>query len=212
MVVTARSCPLIIRVMIRRAGPGQRRNQREECRGMKRAGARPQDDQHADQPDRGRDPAAHADLLAKKKDRQRGDEQRRDEAGGGSFRDRQKPQAGNEEQRRAEQRRAAHDLKHGRCGPCSANNGEPGTIAGTMISSEHQKPDPGDLDRGQRRRQIFRRRIRSAEKNGRCEHQRDAAKRPVGARRRNIRPAVFSAGKGNGALSSLAAAAGRGHG
>ena len=56
---------------------------------MKRAGAGPQDDEHADQADAGRDPAAQADLLAEKDDRQCGDEQRRDEAGGGGFRDRQ---------------------------------------------------------------------------------------------------------------------------
>ena len=71
------------------AGPGERRDDREERGGMKRARARPQDDHHADQADRGRDPAAHADVLAEEDDRQRGDEQRRDEAGGGGFRDRE---------------------------------------------------------------------------------------------------------------------------
>ena len=80
---------------------------------MKRAGARPQDDEHADQADRGRDPAPHADFLTEEDDRQRGDEQRRDEAGGGGFRDRQEAQTGDEEQRRTQQRGAAQQLQAG---------------------------------------------------------------------------------------------------
>ena len=48
------------------------------------------------------------------------------------------------------------------------------------------------------------------EKHRRGQDQRDAAERPVGARRRGCAwPACFS-GNGNGALSSLAAAAGGG--
>ena len=51
-----------------------------------------------------------------------------------------------------------------------------------MISANTRKPDPGDLDRRQRRRQIFRGDVRGAEKHRRGEDQRDAAERPVGAR------------------------------
>ena len=166
-----------------RAGPGQRRDEREKRRGMKRAGARPQDDQHADQADAGRDPAAQADLLAEKNDRQRGDEQRRDEAGGGGFRDRQEPQAGNEEQRRAQHRHAAHQLQ---AEPVGLQRKQRRTRHHRRRHDqrEHQKPDPRDLDRRQRRREIFRRHVGGAEKDRRGQNQRDALERPVGARGR----------------------------
>ena len=47
---------------------------------------------------------------------------------------------------------------------------------------EHQEADPCDLDRGQCRRQIFRRYVGGSEKYRRCEDQRDALERTVGAR------------------------------
>ena len=161
-------------------------------------------------PDRGRDPAPHADLLAEKHDRQRGDEQRRDEAGGGGFRDRQKAQAGDEEQRRAKQRGAAHQLQ---AEPAGAQREQRRARQHRRRHDqrEHQKPDPGDLDRGQRRRQIFRGDVRGAEKYRRRQDQRDALERTVGARAARLRAAAdFFSGNGNGALSSLAAAAGGG--
>ena len=192
-----------------RAGPGQRRDDREERGGMKRAGARPQDDQHADQADRGRKPAAHADALAKKDDRQRGDEQRRDEAGGGRFRDRKKPQAGDEEQRRRQQRDAAHHLQPEPSGSQRVER-RARQHRRRHDQREHQKPDPGDLDRGQRRRQIFRGDVGGAEKNRRGQDQRDAAERPIGARRRAVARRTSSRAKAMRALSSLAAAAGGG--
>jgi hypothetical protein len=52
---------------------------------MKRAGARAQDDQHADQAERGGEPAAHAHLLTEEDNGERSDEQRCDEAGCGRF-------------------------------------------------------------------------------------------------------------------------------
>ena len=59
---------------------------------------------------------------------------------------------------------------------------------------EHQETKPGDLDRRQRRRQIFRGDIRSSEKHRRDQDQRDAAERPVGARRSGtVRPACCRA-------------------
>jgi len=73
MVVTARSAAHHAR-HDQRAGPSQRRNQREERGGMKRAGARPQDDQHADKSERGRQPTAQSHALSEKDDRERGDE------------------------------------------------------------------------------------------------------------------------------------------
>ena len=85
--------------------------------------------------DRGRDPAPSADALAEKGDRQRGHEQRRDETGGGSFRDRQIAQAGDEEQRGGQERESAHQLQSGPLRVRSANSGEPGSIAGDMISA-----------------------------------------------------------------------------
>ena len=75
---------------------------------------------------------------------------------------------------------------------------------------EHQEADPGDLDRGQRRREIFRGDVGDAEKHRRGQDQRDALERPVGARGRACGAAGFFSGNGNGALSSLAAAAGGG--
>src|SRR5205814_7524740 len=93
------------------ARPGQRRDDWEKRRRMKRSTARPEDNHDAYQADRSRDPAAQPDALAEKDDRQRSDEQRRDEAGGGCFRDRKKPQAGKEEQRRTQQRHTADHLQ-----------------------------------------------------------------------------------------------------
>ena len=49
----------------------------------------------------------------------------------------------------------------------NANSGDPGNIAGNMINANGQEPDPGDLDRGQCRRQIFRRHVRGPEEYGR---------------------------------------------
>ena len=166
-----------------RAGPGQRRDQRKERRGMKRAGAGAQDDQHADQAHCRGDPAAQADLLAEKDDRQRRDEQRRDEAGGGSFRNGKEPQAGDEEQRRAQQRRTAHQMQ---AEPVGRHRKKRGARHHRRRHDqrEHQEADPRDLDRGQCRRQIFRRDVRGAEKDRRSQHQRDALERPVGARGR----------------------------
>jgi hypothetical protein len=81
MVVMARSVPLIIRVMISVQAQASAETDQAHCRG---------------------DPAAQADLLAQKDDRQRGDEQRCDEAGGGCFRNGKEAQARDEEQRRTQ--------------------------------------------------------------------------------------------------------------
>jgi hypothetical protein len=159
-------------------------------------------------PTAGRDPAAQADLLAEKDDRQRGDEQRRDEAGGGGFRDRQEAQAGDEEQRRAQQRRAAHQMQAEPVG-LQRKQRRARHHRRRHDQREHQEPDPGDLDRGQRRERYFavtsevprktvEARISAMPLNGRS------------ARAGALRAADFFSGNGNGALSSLAAAAGGG--
>jgi hypothetical protein len=170
MVVMASSVPLIIRVMISVQAQASADTEAERMPRMKRAGAGAQDDQHADQADRGRDPAAQADLLAGEDDRQRGDEQRRDEAGGGGLRNGQEPQAGDEEQRRPQQRRAAQQLQAEPAG-AQREQGEPGIIAGVMIIAK-----PGSGSRRSRSRAVSPRDIspsrRGAEKDGRGQHQR----------------------------------------
>src|SRR4030081_3193051 len=131
------------------AGPGQRGDDRQKSRGMKRAGTRPQDNQHAKQPDRGRKPAAHADAFAEKNNRQRRDEQWRDETGSGRFRYGQKPQAGDEKQRRRQQRDAAQYLQTGAIGSQGVQ-WRTRQHRRRHDQREHQKSNPGDLNRRKR--------------------------------------------------------------
>ncbi len=189
-----------------RGGPGHRRHDREKCRGMKRAGARPQDDQHADQTDHSRDPAAQADAFAEKEYRQCGDEQRRDEAGGGGFRDGQKPQAGNKEQRRRQQGCAAHQVQaaticlhrierrtrqhrrdHDQCEHQKAGSRRSRSTAVSPTDISRSHPSSREI--------WWTARISAMPRNGRS------------ARAGATGAAIFFSGKGNGMLSSLAAAA-----
>ena len=71
-----------------RAGPAERRQDRQDRSGMKCGRPRPHDNQHARKTDQRRDPAPFANLLAQKRDRQTRDEDRRDESGGRSLSDR----------------------------------------------------------------------------------------------------------------------------
>ena len=65
----------------------------------------------------------------------------------------------------------------------SANSGEPGTIAGSMISANTKKRIQAISIEGKRRREIFRGHVGGAEEQRRRQDQRDALERPVGARR-----------------------------
>ncbi len=98
----------------------------------------------------------------------------------GCLRNRDEPQAGDEEHRRRQQRRAAHHQETGAPRRQRDRTASPAARAGTMISRNTQKPDPGDLDRGQRRRQIFGGDVGSPEKHRGEQHQRDTAKWLIG--------------------------------
>ena len=68
-----------------------------------------------------------------------------------------------------------------RGGETAARKRQAGQHRGAHDQREHQETKPGDLDRRQRRRQVFRGNIRSPQKHRRGEDQCDAAERPVSA-------------------------------
>lgn len=165
-----------------RSSPAERRDDREERGDVKCVRARPQDNRDADEAERGCEPAAQADLLAQEDDRQRSDEQRRNKAGRRSFRDGEEAQAGDEEQRGAEQSCAAHQLK---AEPLGTHRIE--RRGRKHHRREHQREgqeaDPGDLDRRQARRKVFRGDVGATEEHGRQQDQRNAFEGMVDARR-----------------------------
>jgi hypothetical protein len=95
MVVIARSLPLILRVMISVQAQANAETIENNAAGW-----------NALEPGR-RMISTPIRPTAEKHDRQCSDEQWRHEAGGGRLRDREKPQAGDEEQRRPHQRNAS---------------------------------------------------------------------------------------------------------
>jgi len=192
----ARSVPLIIRVMISVHPHASAETIGKNAAGVKRAAARAQDDQHAKQADGGRDPAAQADFFAEEDDRERGVTNSGDTkpvAEASAIGRNRKPEMKNSEEPTSAAPRS-------RCRPrrsvCSANSGEPGQHRRRHDQREDDEPDPGDLDRRQRCREIFCGDVGSAQKYRRGQDQRDALERPVGARGEpSLRPIFFS-GKG----------------
>jgi len=180
MVVIARSRPLSIRVMIRVSA-----QQNADTSGTPRPDETrwnpPQDDQHADQSDRGRGQRRRPTLSRRNKIDSAVTEQRRDElvAEASAIGRNRKPEMNNSDDPSNAAPRMA-------CRPrrlvCKANSGEPGTIAGTITTANTRNLIQAISIDGNVADRLFRRHVRGAEKHRRGKDQRDAAERTIGAR------------------------------